>query len=211
MPKIVDHDDRRRAIVKAARRVIAGSGLEGATVRAIAREAGCSNGTLAHYFVNREDILVQCLLLCHRGVRDRTDIRIRRARGLEALRILLEEALPLDEERLVEAKIEICFYGAAVGHDLLRSIQNDEVDTFHLRMRRLLVQAQEDGEVDAGADLDAMVERCRMTVDALSVAAVMQLAPPEPEAMLAHVDALIASFTSAPAARRRPSKRRSAS
>lgn len=198
MPKIVDHDDRRRAIVKAARRIIAARGLEGATIRAIAREAGCSNGTLAHYFVNRQDILTQCLLLCHRGVRDRTDIRIRDARGLAALRVLLVEALPLDDERLLEAKIEICFYGAAVGNDLLRRIQNEEVETFHLRMRRLLLQAQEGGEVAGGADLDAMVDRCRMAVDALSVQAVMQITPPPPEAMLAHVDALIASFSEVP-------------
>ncbi|HLI24528.1 MAG TPA: TetR/AcrR family transcriptional regulator [Acidimicrobiales bacterium] len=195
MPKIVDHDERRRAIVKAARRVIGANGLQGTTVRAIAQEAGCSNGTLAHYFVNREDILTQCLLLCHRGVRDRTDIRIRAMRGLQALRILLVEALPLDEERLLEAKIEICFYGAAVGNDLLRKIQNEEVETFHLRMRRLLVQAQEDGEIGAGVDLDAMVDRCRMVVDALSVAAVMQITPPTPEIMLAHVDALLAGFS----------------
>lgn len=198
MPKIVDHDDRRRSIVKAARRVIAASGLEGATIRAIAREAGCSNGTLAHYFVNREDILTQCLLLCHRGVRDRTDIRIRGVRGLEALRILLLEALPLDDERLVEAMIEICFYGAAVGNDLLRQIQNDEVQTFHLRMRRLLEQAQEDGQLEDGADLDALVDHCRMVVDALSVQAVMQLEPPSPEVMLGHVDRLFATFARVP-------------
>ena len=195
MPKIVDHDERRRAIVKAARRVIGARGLEGATVRAIAKEAGYSNGTLAHYFVNREDILTQCLLLCHRGVRDRTDIRIRSARGLEALRILLVEALPLSDERLLEAKIEICFYGAAVGNDMLRRIQNEEVETFHLRMRRLLLQAEEDGELRPGVDIDATVERCRLLVDSLSVAAVMQLTPPAPETMLGHLDALFTSFS----------------
>jgi AcrR family transcriptional regulator len=46
MPKIVDWDARRDEILSATWRVIVRDGIAGATVRAIAREAGCSPGIL---------------------------------------------------------------------------------------------------------------------------------------------------------------------
>jgi len=191
MPRIVNHDERRREIVLAARRVIGSGGLERATVREIAREAGCSSGTLAHYFTNREDILASCLVMSHRGVRARTDSLLGAARGLRALRILLIEALPLNEEQLLEAKIEVCFWGAAVLNDRMRSIQNEEVDVFHSRIRHLIVQAREEGELGPTTDIDLAVEECRMLIDALSVKAVMQLNPTDPDRTIAHVDVLL--------------------
>ncbi len=198
MPKIVNHDDRRRDIVKAASRIIGSGGLEKATVREIAKEAGYSSGTLAHYFTNLEDILASCLVMAHRGVRARTDVKVEGMRGLEALRVLLIEALPIDDERLLEAKIEVCFWGAAVGNDLLRSLQNEEVDVFQCRMRRHLAQAQEDGELRTAVDLDVAAEECRMLVDALSVQAVMCVTRIDGEEMLAYVDALLDRLRPAP-------------
>ncbi len=191
MPKIVNHDDRRREIVMAASRVIGSGGLGKATVREIAREAGCSSGTLAHYFTNLEDILASCLVMAHRGVRARTDVKVEGMRGLDALRVLLIEALPIDDERLLEAKIEVSFWGAAVGNDLLRSTQNEEVDVFHSRMRRHLQRAQEDGELRAPLDLDVAVDECRMLIDSLSVQAVMRLTPIDADKMVAYADALL--------------------
>ena len=44
VPKIVDWDARRDEILDATWRVIARDGLVNTTVRAIAREAGCSQG-----------------------------------------------------------------------------------------------------------------------------------------------------------------------
>ena len=58
MPKIVDHAERRREVLDATWRVIGREGLEAATVRRIAAEAGCSIGVLAHYFQDKEDILI---------------------------------------------------------------------------------------------------------------------------------------------------------
>lgn len=40
MPKIVDHEKRRKRIAKAMWKVILKKGMEGATVRNIAQEAG---------------------------------------------------------------------------------------------------------------------------------------------------------------------------
>jgi AcrR family transcriptional regulator len=50
-------EERRTAIVVAARRVLAEGGFDGASIARIAREAGMSAGAVYLYFTNREDLL----------------------------------------------------------------------------------------------------------------------------------------------------------
>src|SRR6476469_5006291 len=112
MPKIVDWDARRDEILAATWRVIARDGIARATIRAIAREADCSRGILAHYFDDKADILGSALLLSHRRVVTRMEARAAGLTGLAALRVIMLEALPLDSERDLEAQIEISFWAA---------------------------------------------------------------------------------------------------
>ena len=46
MPKVVDHDARRRDFIKAAYETITENGLANTTVRAVARKAGYTTGAL---------------------------------------------------------------------------------------------------------------------------------------------------------------------
>ena len=84
MPKIVDWDARRDEISSATWRVIVRDGIAGATVRAIAREAGCSPGILAHYFDDKADIMGSALVLAHRRVAARMDYNGRTGRARRA-------------------------------------------------------------------------------------------------------------------------------
>jgi len=54
-----DHDEKRSELVAAALRTIQQLGFEGASMRQIAFEAGCTTGVLTHYFVNKEQLLRQ--------------------------------------------------------------------------------------------------------------------------------------------------------
>lgn len=49
--------DGRDRLLAAARRVIAKAGISGATMRAIAEEAGLSTGAIYHYYASKEDVL----------------------------------------------------------------------------------------------------------------------------------------------------------
>ena len=57
MPKIVDHDERRRQLAQATLRVIGRSGLGSATTRAVAEESGWSTGVLKHYYADKSALL----------------------------------------------------------------------------------------------------------------------------------------------------------
>jgi AcrR family transcriptional regulator len=67
-------DFKRTAIVDAARRVFAEHGLDGASVRLIAREAGYTPGAIYFYFPGKEhiygDILSESLAALGRAVKD---------------------------------------------------------------------------------------------------------------------------------------------
>jgi len=58
MPKIIDHDQRREEIAQQINSLISEKGIENTTIRAICRRSGFSTGVLAHYFENREAMLI---------------------------------------------------------------------------------------------------------------------------------------------------------
>lgn len=49
--------DRKAVLLETARNIIASKGIQGATLRAIADEAGVSTGAIYHYFSSKEEIL----------------------------------------------------------------------------------------------------------------------------------------------------------
>ena len=173
MPKIVDWDARRDEILAATWRVIARDGIARATISAIAREARCSRGILAHYFDDKADILGSALVLSHRRVAARMAAGTAGRRGLDALRIVMLEALPLDERRDLEAQIEVSFWGRALGSPALRELQNREFDRLRGRLRGHLDEAARLGEIRADADLDLAAHELVMLIDGLSAERVL--------------------------------------
>lgn len=180
MPKIVDWNARRDEILAATWRVIARDGIAKATISAIAREANCSRGILAHYFDDKADILGSALVLSHRRVAARMDASAAGKRGLEALRAVMLEALPLDAARDLEAQIEISFWGRALGNPALRELQHSEFDRLRKRLRGLLKDAAELSEIRESADLDFAVHQLVVLIDGVSAERVLypDRAPP---------------------------------
>ena len=173
MPKIVDWDARRDEILSATWRVIARDGIAKATIRAIAREAGCSRGILAHYFDDKADILGSALVMSHRRVGARMVASAAGHAGLDALRIVMLEALPLDERRDLEAQIEISFWGRALGNPALRELQHREFDRLSKRLRTHLDEARSLGELGDEVDLDLATHQLVVLIDGVSAERVL--------------------------------------
>lgn len=115
MPKIVDHDERRAEILRAAIRVIDSVGLDNTTTRAIAHESGYSNGVLSHYFQDKDDILQSILVKTHREFRNRVEDSMRGKDEFGRLWAMLMQNLPLDGDRSVETTMEITFWPRALS------------------------------------------------------------------------------------------------
>src|SRR4029079_9112297 len=113
---VVDHDARREEIVDAVWRVISRDGIASATTRAIAEEAGCSNGVLSHYFADKTALLHAALDIGYRRTELQVEACLARARGLEALREVLLLTVPTTREALFGNQVELAFLGHAVGN-----------------------------------------------------------------------------------------------
>lgn len=169
MPKIVDWEARKDEILQATWRVIARDGLSRTTVRAIAREADCSLGILSHYFDNKMDILASALLLSHRRVRERTEKKVVGLNGMSALRIAMLEALPLDAERQLEARIEVSFWGRILSDPRLSELGQLEVNLLASRLRGHLNEARAAGELREDLNLDLATQELLVLIDGVSV------------------------------------------
>lgn len=114
MPRVVDADARRTDLAKAVWRVIARDGLEGASVRRVAQEAGLSTGSLRHYFTSQSELLSFAL----ERVGERIDERIHalepRPDQRRHVQAMVEEMLPLDEERRAECEVWLAFTARAL-------------------------------------------------------------------------------------------------
>lgn len=169
MPKIVDHDERRSEVLSAARRVIVRDGIDAATTRAIAKEAGYSNGVLAHYFADKDEILLSALRQSHQRIRSRLARRVRGVSGLAALREVLLDNLPLDAERTQETRLEVSFWSRSLASEHLAEVQRAEAEELRAAVRSLLGSAQAAGEIASGENLDDVTEHLLALVDGLSL------------------------------------------
>jgi AcrR family transcriptional regulator len=195
VPKIVDHDERRRSIIEATWRVIAREGIASATTRGIAREAGCSSGVLAHYFADKAELMASAMLAAHAEVHARLDPGLA---GLASVRQYMLECLPLDERRRFLAVVEASFWGQAVGNPRLVDVYAGEVEGFRGRLRLRLEQARERGELRPEVDVEAVVHELHVLNDGLSIQAAMYPHSASAEQQTALVDAVLERIRAAP-------------
>lgn len=198
MPKLVDWDARRDEILSATWRVIARDGIAKATISAIAREADCSRGILAHYFDDKADILGSALVMSHRRVGARMDASAAGHRGLDALRIVMLEALPLDEVRDLEAQIEISFWGRALGNPALRELQHREFDRLRKRLRAHLDESAALSQIGENVDLDLVTHQLVALIDGVSAERVLYPDRVPPRRQIDLLDQLLAGLRARP-------------
>ncbi|HWM11979.1 MAG TPA: TetR/AcrR family transcriptional regulator [Solirubrobacteraceae bacterium] len=160
MPKLVDHDQRRRELGAAVWRVICARGPEAVTIRDVAAEAGWSSGALRHYLPTREELLVFAFRLAGERATERI-----RAAGDAPVERILEEAMPLDEPRRQEALIWFAFVGLAPSQPTLAAeldrVYRDIVDRLAARI----------GDRERASVLFAVVDG--ITVQALAMPSLM--------------------------------------
>jgi len=181
VPKIVDAQARRAEIVEAVFRIIAVDGLERASLREVADEAGLAVGSVRHYFAGSEELLSHSFSV----VVDRITARLSAALPAmtagdpatgdhrDAVLTLLGEFLPLDEERAVDACVWMAFKNAA----RIRPFLADVADRSHREVAAVVGQvitALITDDVDGQQSLAVEAERLLATLDGLCMHALLQ-------------------------------------
>lgn len=159
VPKIVDHDERRLELVDATWRIIARLGIEGATMREIALEAGFANGALKPYFPTKDTLLEFAFGHVFNRTNQRIAAVVEGESGLSALRAFCLEVLPLDEERINEARIVIPFWQKAVNDPQKAEIHQQSMDEWLAAIRQYLGEARDAGDVNTAVDDDTLASQ----------------------------------------------------
>jgi AcrR family transcriptional regulator len=175
MPKIVDHDARRAELAAAVWRLASRQGLDAVTMRAVAAEAGWSTGALAHYFADKEELLV----FAFETVADRVGRRIVEAAGhardpLEILRTQLVEGLPIDVERRAEVRVWFAFLGLAETRPRLAQAGRNAYRLWRDRIAKTLAAGQRQGLVDDAIDPEREAAALIALVDGLAIQATFE-------------------------------------
>jgi AcrR family transcriptional regulator len=172
MPKIVDHDARRAELAAAVWRLASREGLDAVTMRGVAAEAGWSTGAVAHYFADKEELV----LFAFETVADRVGRRIVRAaeqgRGpLELVRGQLVEGLPLDAERRAEVRLWFAFLALAETRPRLARAGREAYREWRDRIAETLHDGQRQGLVDEAIDPAREAAALVALVDGLAIQA----------------------------------------
>lgn len=121
VPKIVDAQARRQDVVDAVWRIIGSDGLERASLREVADEAGLAVGSVRHYFASSDElhryafsaVVNRILARLSKAEDDVESHEPGSAAHNDAVLTLLGEFLPLDEERALDACVWLAFKNAA--------------------------------------------------------------------------------------------------
>lgn len=196
MPKTVDHDERRAALLEAVWRVIARDGIERTTIRTIAKETGWSSGVLAHYFTDKDDILVSALRLVHERIAARWEEKLDGLEGLAALRELVLDNLPLDDERERETRLLINYWSRRLVSDGQPPEQWRHGPLLVDRLADLIRDARRLGELPDDAPAGDVAERLLALIDGLSLHAVLPGSRVTRERQVAFVDQELRAISS---------------
>ena len=194
MPKLVDHEQRRRELGAAVWRVIRRDGVEAASVRKVAQEAGWSAGALRHYFSTQSELLTFAMQMVVERIEVRVGALEPPADPREAVEQRLHELLPLDKERRVENEVWLAFTGRGLVDPQLRA-RHEEVDE-ELRSACLgaLQELDGAGHLRPGLDLALETERLHGLLDGLALHTAMRpdrMSPDLIRSVLArHLDSL---------------------
>jgi AcrR family transcriptional regulator len=183
MPKIVDAALRRAEVAESLFRIAAVDGLERASLREVADEAGLAVGSVRHYFSNHDELTVfafgllvdRIVMRLQAGVvKVENQLRSEQEQHEECVVAFLEEALPLEGNRRFEASVWLAFITAARTRPRLRA----EADRCHrgsaVVVGKVIMALLKRPGIRAELDPVAEAERLLAVMDGLTLHSLLQ-------------------------------------
>jgi AcrR family transcriptional regulator len=160
---------RRSQIVDAVFRVVARDGIEGVSVRAVAREARLSMGSLRHYFATQAELLTFSLAEVERRLRARLGGLDTSGDPRDVLERVLHQLVPMTPESRVEHEIWLAFVGKALAEPALHDLNARVYGELRALIHRLVLEA-----LRPGRDAELETDRIYALVDGLVLHAALR-------------------------------------
>ncbi|WP_089922840.1 TetR/AcrR family transcriptional regulator [Lentzea albida] len=179
MPKIVVPYERRKVVSDAAVRIMARTGIEGASLRNLATETGLSIGAIRHYFESHDELMVSTMRELGRRIRHRVTTRSDRLLAADltspdVVADLLAELLPLGPEHREDMAAWLAFVAAARTQPAFQLVAEEHHEQTLRLIARILEEATDRGGLPAGLDLGIECFRLSALLDGLTLQAVLR-------------------------------------
>ncbi|WP_394616610.1 TetR/AcrR family transcriptional regulator [Lentzea sp. JNUCC 0626] len=197
-PRVVDPVARRRDVAEAVFRVVVRDGVEQASLRNVAMEAGLSIGSIRHYFDSHDAMVVFAVEFLIESIDRRVFEHVRARKDPADVRRpgerVLSEVLPLDDRRRDEAVLWLAFATAARTRPSLLPHAERLYDGLRALCHRALTVMSKAGTIAATHDLALETERLASLLNGLTVDGVLHPDRMTPELTLSvlrgHLDSL---------------------
>ncbi|MFC4619975.1 TetR/AcrR family transcriptional regulator [Camelliibacillus cellulosilyticus] len=177
MSKIVDHEKRKERIAEACWRVIRKGGLEHATVRKIAKEAGLSVGALRHYFSTQSELFIFAMNLVIKRMTERSKQKLA-ASGEEdpfgSARAILKFLLPIDKERKLEMEVWYAFTAKSLNDSKLKPLSDQMYKGIYNVSKLAIDTLIKANLLKQNIDVEMEIERLFAVVDGLAVHCILK-------------------------------------
>lgn len=187
-------DPLSAAILKAVATIVAREGFEGATIRRVATEAGCSAGAVQKRFATRSRLLRSAFELVVGSALGRiaatetTSGSAGAATLVERHYLAALETLPLDSDRRREGLVWTSYLLRAAIDDTLSDMPRRLDRAVHKSIASELAGAQASGALQSEADPQLLAGAVLALIDGIAIR-MLYTPEPEHEALLAALDA----------------------
>lgn len=174
MPKIVDHDEKRKQIAEAAWNIIRKEGVEKASIRRVAAEAGMSSGALRHYFSTQDEMLLFIMNYYLEEGKKRSQNIEWSENPVQAVEEVLLELVPIDEEKKIETSVWWILALRSLTSDTIKDKKDEMTDgTYELANSMIEILALKGVLSDS---MNAELEKSRLTalIEGLSIHALLR-------------------------------------
>jgi len=151
MPKVVDHRTRRHEISVAAMRVLARSGPDGLTLRALARELNGSITLVTHFYADRQTLLEGIIDELSTNYDEDLAALPKESTPLDSLRSYLAWMVPQTPEEIDVERCRVALVYSAQNPAIARFFDSMEAkarDAFRERLHGLLAPEEIPAAID---------------------------------------------------------------
>lgn len=172
MPKVVDADARRSELIDAVAGQITKVGMDGVTMREVARAAGWTTGAVSHYFTDKRELVMATFHARADASRARIEAAV--DAGANRLDALVDGSLAIDDERRADWRVFLAFWGAAIGNPELTKAQRERHRGFDRILVRAVREEQAAGHIRSELDATREARRLVALLDGIAVQALFQ-------------------------------------
>jgi len=174
MPKIVNHEQKRKSIAHAAWKIIKEEGIEKASIRRVAVEAGMSAGALRHYFSSKDEMLLFIMDYYVEEGKKRSQRKNWSKNPLQAVEEVLLELVPIDEEKKIETSVWWIFALRSLISDTLEEKKDEMTNgTYELANSMIEILVLQ-GFLSDSINVELEKSRLSVLIEGLSIHALLR-------------------------------------